>query len=128
MSYHYTINSSKKSDELITRLEASLKEEGFGILWNFKMHEKLAEKGFPNQKSITILEVCNPAEAAGILEIDTMASYFLPCKIVVMEEENETKLGLLSPKVLLEFMDSEKLSAIADEIENRLIGAIDRAV
>jgi len=126
--YHFTTATSKNAEQVIADLEEVLKEEKFGILWKFEVHKKLEEKGLSANHKITILEVCNPNEAHGILEIDPMASYFLPCKMIVTEESNQTKIGLVRPSLLIGLMNDEKLTKVGKEIENRLISSIQKAV
>lgn len=126
--FHYTVSSKKNTNEVVKDLESALKEEKFGVLWEFPVHEKLREKELPINKNITILEVCNPMEASNILEIDPLVSYFLPCKIIVMEEENGTKVGLIRPSALIGMMEKEELIQSAKNIEDRLIATIDKTV
>lgn len=128
MGYHYTVSTKKETEQLIKDLEASLKQDGFSVLWSFKIHDKLKEKGYDYANKVTVLEVCNPKDASGVLGVDPMASYFLPCKMIITEEENDTRIGLVSPKALLGFVESEKLDELADEIETHLKNAIDKAI
>jgi len=58
--FHHTVKTEKSYQQVISDLDASLKEDKFGVQWSFAVHEKLAEKGYPINKEITILEVCNP--------------------------------------------------------------------
>ncbi|RID82800.1 DUF302 domain-containing protein [Mesobacillus zeae] len=44
-----------------------------------------------------------------------LVGYFLPCKIVVYEDNGKTKIGMPKPTVLMAMLD----------IEKRLIGCID---
>jgi len=122
--YNYTVQTEKNANELIEGLEVALKEVSFGILWNFEMHKKLEEKGFTPKKRCTVLEVCNPDEAFGILAKDSMASYFLPCKIVIIEDSAETTIGFTRPSVLIGLMENDELTAKAIEVEEKLKIAI----
>ncbi|MFX0561313.1 DUF302 domain-containing protein [Tepidibacillus infernus] len=126
--YHYTVSTNKTVEQTIQDLENVLKEDKFGILWKFEIHKKLAEKGLNASKNITVLEVCNPEEAHGMLEKDPMASYFLPCKMVVTEEGDHTKVGLVRPTTLIGLMEQEGLNQVAKNIEDRLIHSIDKAI
>ncbi|MEQ6359825.1 DUF302 domain-containing protein [Thermoanaerobacter thermohydrosulfuricus] len=128
--FDFTLTTYKKTKELIEDLKKELKEENFGVLWEFELHKKLAEKGLPYNHSVTILEVCNPNAAAKIIAIDPMASYFLPCKIVIIEDTKETKVGVLKLAQLFSHMDSDnvEIKDIAKEIEERLIKIINKVV
>ena len=126
--FHVTMTTSKEVEQVIADLETSLKEIQFGVLWKFDIHKKLEEKNIPFNKKITILEVCNPEEAHGILDLDPMASYFLPCKIVVSVDNTTTKIGLVRPSLLIGLMEDVELNKVADIIEEKLISAMERAI
>lgn len=126
--FDYTVETSKSKDEAVRDLEANLKDEKFGVLWNFDLTAKLQEKGTDFNTPYTILEVCNPQEANRVLSEDLMVGYFLPCKIVVYEEEGITKIGMPEPSALIQMVNNESIKEIAVDIEERLIGCIDKTV
>lgn len=126
--FDYTVETSKNRDETVRVLEENLKEEQFGVLWNFDLTAKLQEKGTDFNTPYTILEVCNPQEANRVLSEDLMVGYFLPCKIVVYEENGATKIGMPKPSALIDMVQNESIKEIAIDIEKRLIGCIDKSV
>ncbi|PID25446.1 DUF302 domain-containing protein [Sporosarcina sp. P7] len=126
--FDYTVETSKSKDEAVKDLEANLKDEKFGVLWNFDLTAKLQEKGTDFDIPYTILEVCNPQEANRVLSEDLLVGYFLPCKIVIFEEEGTTKIGMPKPSALIEMVNNDSLKEIAVDIEKRLIGCIDKTV
>jgi uncharacterized protein (DUF302 family) len=123
--FHYTVEVDKTLPEAVAALEASLKNEKFGVLWSLNMKETLAGKGVELDGDYIILEVCNPHEAKRVLEKSPLVSYFLPCKIVVYMENGGTKVGLPRPTELIKLVDDEELQKIAADIERRLIDSID---
>lgn len=126
--FDYTVETSKSRDEAVRDLEANLKDEKFGVLWNFDLTAKLQEKGTDFKTPYTILEVCNPQEANRVLSEDLMVGYFLPCKIVVYEEKGTTKIGMPKPSELIQMVNNDSIKEIAVDIEKRLIGCIDKTV
>jgi uncharacterized protein (DUF302 family) len=126
--FDYTVETSKSREEAVRVLEENLTEEKFGILWNFDLTAKLQEKGTDFDTPFTILEVCNPQEANRVLSEDLKVGYFLPCKIVVYEENGTTKIGMPKPSALIELVHNDLIKKIAVEIEERLIGCIDKSV
>ena len=125
--FDYTVTTSKSVDEAVTLLEENLKEEQFGVLWNFDLTAKLQEKGQDFETPYRILEVCNPKEANTVLSENLMVGYFLPCKIVVYQDGDKTKIGMPKPSSLIGMAeDGGKLTAVAEDIEKRLIACIDR--
>lgn len=104
----------------------SWKKEGFGVLWQFSVTDKLQEKGVGFSIPMVILEVCNPQEAARVLSKNISAGYFLPCKIVVYKENGITKIGMPKPTMLVGMMDDPELNKLAEDIEQRLISYINQ--
>ena len=126
--FHYTVETSKTIEEAISSLEERLKEEKFGVLWQFDIKEKLQEKGLDFDRSYRVLEVCNPHEAQRVLTQNTMVGYFLPCKIVVYEDAGKTKIGMPKPTALIDMVNDEALKDLAGDIEKRLMNCIDKSV
>lgn len=124
----YTVESNKNREELINHLEATLKDVGFGVLWKFDIHDKLADKGYTIKNKTTVLEVCNPEDAYNILEQDPKASYFLPCKIVVYEENDKTMVGFTKPSELMGLMGDASYVQFAKDIEDKLVSAVNIAI
>jgi uncharacterized protein (DUF302 family) len=126
--FDYTVQTHKNVDEAIIGLEQNLKEEKFGILWMFDLKEKLNEKGLEFTKDFKVLEVCNPYEAQRVLIENELAGYFLPCKIVVFNDQEQTKIGMPRPTSLINMLNDEKLKELAKDIEERLIKCIDSSI
>ena len=126
--FHYTVETNKTIEEAISSLEESLKEEKFGVLWQFDIKEKLQEKGLDFDQSYRVLEVCNPNEAQRVLSQNKMVGYFLPCKIVVYDDNGRTKIGMPRPTSLIEMVKDDLLEKLANDIEDRLIACIDKSI
>ncbi|GAE29946.1 DUF302 domain-containing protein [Halalkalibacter hemicellulosilyticus] len=63
-----------------------------------------------------------------MLEINKLAGYFLPCKITVYRDKGKIKVGMPKPSVLLRSLNNEELNTISDEIERRLMSAIQKSI
>lgn len=76
-----------------------------------------------------MLEVCNPHEAQRVLNENEMAGYFLPCKIVVYDDNHgKTKIGMPKPTALISLLNDEKMKQFAQDIEDRLISCINSSI
>lgn len=126
--FHYTVETSKSIDEAIQSLEGNLKEEKFGIQWQFNVKETLESKGYELENPFIVLEVCNPQEAQTVLSANQLIGYFLPCKIVVYEDsQGITKIGMPKPSILIQGVEDKSLQGIAADIEERLIACINKS-
>ncbi|MFG6147049.1 DUF302 domain-containing protein [Halobacillus sp. B23F22_1] len=126
--FDYTVSTNKGIEEAVESLEASLKEEQFGVLWTFDIKDKLQEKGLDFNKEYKVLEVCNPKEAQRVLSENQMAGYFLPCKMVVYDDEGTTKIGMPKPTALISMVNDDTIESLAKDIEERLIVCMDKSV
>lgn len=128
MDINYKVRTEKGFEKAIEVLKESLSNHKFGVLWELNFKDKLKEKGLDFDKNFKILEVCNPKQAKEILEKHIEVGYFLPCKMVVYEDDNSVFIGMLKPTELIGMMDNSELSSIAADVERELKAAIDDAV
>ncbi|QSO48661.1 DUF302 domain-containing protein [Alicyclobacillus curvatus] len=126
--FHYTVETDKSIEGAVQSVEQSLKNHKFGVLWQMDIPAKLQEKGVDFNQPFRVLEVCNPVEAKRVLSQNSLVGYFLPCKVVVYEENGRTKIGLPRPTALMEVVNDPELREIAQNIENTLIDALNEAV
>lgn len=123
----YVKETTKTRKEAIQAIEASLQEAKFGVLWNFDLSAKLEEKGVQPPAPYTVLEVCKPSIAANVLNENLLAGAFLPCKIVVFEEDGAIKIAMPLPTKLMEGFGDERILTTAKEVEQQLITCINQA-
>lgn len=126
--FDYTVETNKNIKEAISSLEKSLKEEKFGVLWMFDIKEKLQEKGLDFEHDYLVLEVCNPHEAERVLKHNLLVGYFLPCKIVVYNDNGKTKIGMPRPTALINLVNNNEIKKLAKDIEERLVNCINKSV
>lgn len=124
---NYQIQTDKNFEKAIEDLKKSLSNHKFGVLWELNFKDKLKEKGLDFDKNFKIFEVCNPQQAKEVLEKHIEVGYFLPCKMVVYEDNNSVFIGMIKPTGLIGMMNNDELSSIAIEVENELKSAIDDA-
>ncbi len=128
LKYTYAAKTSRSVPEAVKAVQKSLKEHGFGTLWEMNVPSKLQEKGVDYSREAVILEVCNPKQAKRALEANLEAIYFLPCKVVVFDAEGQTTIGMMLPSVMLEALQDSNLKTFAQEVEDMLRQSIDAAV
>jgi uncharacterized protein (DUF302 family) len=63
-----------------------------------------------------------------VLSENRIVGYFLPCKIVIYEEGQGTKIGMPKPTSLIGMVGGEALQTIAEDVEARLKSCIDQSI
>lgn len=125
--FHYTIETNQSVDEAVDSLTETLKEAKFGVLWDFDAQATLEKNDFSYEPAFRILEVCSPAAAYEVLTQNQLAGYFLPCKIIITEDQGKTVIGMPKPTELMNFTGDKEVMKIAEDIEATLITSIERA-
>jgi len=124
----YVVKSSKTVDQATSDLEAAVKANGFGVLHQYDLKKTLAGKGVDLPHECRILEVCNPKQAARVLDADMGMNIALPCRISVYEDGGATWIGMARPTALLASLsESADLRAVAEEVEQATIRMIEQA-
>lgn len=125
----YVRESKKTVDEAQRDLEEAVKRHGFGVLHAYDFRRTLREKGQTLEHECRVLEVCNPKQASEVLRRDMSVNMALPCRLSVYEDGGRTKLGMISPGMLLGLVSSSpELAAQAAEVDALLRRMIDEAL
>jgi len=125
---YYIVDSSKLFEDACAALTESVPRHGFGILHVHDLGATLRAKGQPFTEQCRVFEVCNPAQAARVMERDMRLNMALPCRISVYTEAGQTKLGMVDPVTMLGALsDDASLAAIAQEVTDKTRTMVDEA-
>ncbi len=112
--------------EIVDKVKASLKEQGFGVITEINMDEKLNEKLNTEVKPYKILGACNPGYAYKTLQIDDNIGVFLPCKVVVKQlDGNKVEVVSVNPSEMMRMMNNEELTKVAEEVSIKLKAVVE---
>jgi uncharacterized protein (DUF302 family) len=128
MDILFKVQSNASFEATVDSLKASLAEVKFGVLWELNFKDKLEEKGLTFDRNVKVLEVCNPPYAKQALETQIEVASFLPCKILVYEEQDHVVVALPKPTTLIGLIGNETLTGLAEIVETTLSQAITKAV
>jgi len=104
-----------------------LKKEGFGVLSEINIQEKLKEKLNLDFRKYKILGACNPGYAYKALQLEDKIGVMLPCNVIIQETKNGTiEVAAVNPIVSMSGIENPKLMQIADEIQKKLKTVIDK--
>lgn len=112
-------------EQAIARVEAALKEQGFGILTRIDVKETLKQKLDVEFRPYAILGACNPGLAHRALSADETIGLLLPCNVVVTEGADGAEVAFASPKSMLDLAGRQELRPIGEEAERLLRQARD---
>ncbi|NOY14587.1 MAG: DUF302 domain-containing protein [bacterium] len=114
--------------EALSRITASLKEQGFGILTAVDVQQTLAEKLNVEFGRYRILGACNPPNAYKALQAEIEIGLLLPCNVIVFDRNGGIYISVIRPTRALTLSANSALQEIAKEIETKLIKALETAV
>jgi uncharacterized protein (DUF302 family) len=113
-------------DEAVDRVTKELKKEGFGILTEINVKEKLNEKLNVNFRDYRILGACNPSFAYQALQAEDKIGTMLPCNVIVQEnEEGEIEIATIDPIASMQAIENPKLENIAEQVQAKLKRVVD---
>ncbi len=109
--------------EAVEKTRAALKEEGFGVLCEIDIKDKLKEKLGVDFRKYVILGACNPALAYKTLQQEINIGLLLPCNVIVYEadEAGKSVVAAIDAKMMLSVVgDNATLDAVATEVNEKL--------
>lgn len=113
-------------EEAVERVTAALSEEGFGVLTEIDVREKMREKLGEEFRRYVILGACAPELAYRALQEEDAIGLLLPCNVVVAESDDGSQAAYLRPREMMGFTGNEALEPVAGEAEERIARAFDR--
>ena len=124
-----TLTSPKSVDQVAGDFEEAVARHKFGVLHVYNLKETLENKGFPREEEIRVYEICNPARATEVLDVDIAMNMALPCRVSVYSENGQTKIGMINPTDMLAMLNNdERLKAVAEEVEESINAMMQEAV
>jgi uncharacterized protein (DUF302 family) len=125
MEYYFTKVLKVSFDEAVQQATDALKEEGFGIISEINIHEKLKEKLGVDFKKYRILGACNPGYAYKALTLEDKIGTMLPCNVVIIDQGNGiTEVTAVNPVASMMAIQNKELGSIATEITDKLKRAV----
>lgn len=126
MEYYFSKTLNVSYDEAVKLTTEALKSEGFGVISEINMHEKLKEKVGVDFKRYKILGACNPPYAYKALQAEDKIGTMMPCNVLVIEQEqNKIEIAAVNPIASMQAITNPSLGDIALEMTNKLKKVID---
>ncbi len=125
-AYGYMRTVALPFEEAISKAEAALKQEGFGVLCQIDIQAKLKEKlgvAFPRY---VILGACNPPIAHHALQEEIDLGLLLPCNVIVYEQDGKVRVGAVDAVKMLSVVGKPGMNPLAEQVNQKLRRAIDQ--
>ena len=109
----------------VQRAKKSLGAEGFGVLCEIDISQKLKEKLGIDFYEYLILGACNPPLALQALEEEPDLGLLLPCNVVVYEREGRVVVSAIDADKMLSIVGNPQLEIVAKQVNEKLRRVID---
>ncbi|HKJ79105.1 MAG TPA: DUF302 domain-containing protein [Prolixibacteraceae bacterium] len=119
----YYIEKTLKTDfeSAVQKATEALKKEGFGVLSEINIDEKLKEKLGVDYPKYRILGACNPPLAYEALKKENKIGTMLPCNVIVREiSGHETEVAAVDPVASMQAVENPELGGVASDVQARL--------
>ena len=127
MSYYFSKIVNHSFDEAVEKLTVKMKEEGFGILDEIDVKERLKKIFNVDFRRYKILEARTPLVAYKAFTAENKNGAMLPCSVIVQEISiGQVKVTAIDPLASIQAVENPRLKKLAAEIGNKLRTVIDR--
>jgi uncharacterized protein (DUF302 family) len=121
MEYYFSKMLNVSYDDAVKLITEALKSEGFGVISEINMHDKLKEKMGVDFKRYKILGACNPPYAYKALQAEDKIGTMMPCNVLVIEQgQNKIEVAAVNPIASMQAIKNPSLGNIALEVTNKL--------
>ncbi|GET31200.1 hypothetical protein PbJCM13498_00630 [Prolixibacter bellariivorans] len=121
MKYYINKKVEGSFDEVIVQVTEALQQEGFGVLTEMDIQQKLKEKLDVDFRRYKILGACNPRFAYQALESEDKIGTMLPCNVVVQElDSGGIEVAAVNPVASMQAVENDDLFCISTEILRKL--------
>jgi uncharacterized protein (DUF302 family) len=118
--YGFRKELNRPYEEVVAEVTETLKKEGFGILTQIDIRDKMKEKLGVDVPPYIILGACSPPNAYRALQAEPDIGLMLPCNVIVYELGGKAVLAVIKPSVAMQMIENEALAKTAAEVEERL--------
>lgn len=121
MNYYINKTISADFEQAIQLVTEALKTEGFGVLSEIDIQQKLKEKLDVDFRKYVILGACNPSSAHKALQQEDKIGTMLPCNVILQElDKNVIEVAAVNPVASMMAVENHALASIASEIKEKL--------
>jgi len=122
MGYYLSTKLNTTSfEEALERVSTEFALEGFGIISTIDVSATFKMKLDIDFKKYTILGACNPDFAHRALNSEDKVGVFLPCNVVIIEQESgEIEVAAVDPVASMISIENAPLKEMSQEVKAKL--------
>ena len=125
MEYYFSTILNCSFEEAESKAIAALKKQGFGMISEIDMQQKLNEKLGVEIQKYKILGMCNPGFTYKALQVEEKIGAMLPCNVLVIDKGNGlTEISAVNPIASMMSIQNPALGDLAREVTDILQGII----
>ena len=118
MEYVYKKIIDGELEKVEGMLRERLMENGFGVITEINIREKLEEKLGVDFRDYKILGSCHPPSAFESLEVDLDVGMLLPCNFVIWDNmDGSVTIATLNATSLLSVLKNKELSEVGLKVD-----------
>lgn len=125
MEYGHKKESGLSFEDTILKTKSELSHEGFGVLTEIDVRATLKTKLGVEYGNYIIFGVCNPSLAHQALLAEKDVGLFMPCNVIVYEENERSFVSAMMPTVALQAISNPIIEKIAKQAEEKLKKVVD---
>ena len=126
MSYYYSKTIAGDFEQVIEKVTAELKNQGFGVLTEIDFSGTIKKKLDKDMPEYRILGACNPGFAYQAYQAEDKIGTMLPCNVIVQDAGNgNIEVSAVNPIASMMGVENESLGEIAGEVKEQLERVID---
>ena len=125
INYGFTKELNIPYGKVIEMVKEALKEEGFGVLTEIDVQEKIKKELGIDMKKYIIFGACNPLNAHQAILTEENIGLLLPCNVIVYEKGGKTVVSIIRPTVSMQMVDNAGLQKVSEKVEVKLKKAFD---
>ena len=128
--YTFGTRVAGSPSEVRPRVEAALRDEGFGVLTEIDVAATMKANLGIERAPYIILGACNPPLAHRAIEIDPSVGALLPCNVVLRADGDGTIVEAMDPAAAMSIGGDAAIGEVATEARRRLervIAAVESA-
>lgn len=118
-----------KSEDLATlrsKVEAGLKEVGFGVLTEIDIQATMKQKLDKDYPPFLILGACNPVFADKVLTAEPHVSTLLPCNVTIRSMGGDDyEVTIMDPAAAMAVVKNPAIESLAGEVRGKLMSMLE---